>query len=216
MAAEYRRQRVARAPKLSADVERALTRHRERIAERQAVKTADALVRMVDDLGFCFAFTSEAAYPIPAAFDHLDARSDSRKWEWMWPWKDELAEAKKLYYGKLLVKKPTFVSMKMLPVFYATFGRAGETDDHVDDVRAGRLTDLARRVVEYLAHRGETQKKRMRADLGIESKEGAAISNGPSRTCSGSCTSPASRRWGSAATTTTTRTTSSCGAIPRR
>src|SRR5206468_8167666 len=38
--------------------------------------------------------------------------------------------------------------------------------------RAGRLSDLARRVVEYLAHRGETQKKRMRADLGIESKEG--------------------------------------------
>jgi uncharacterized protein YcaQ len=90
----------------------------------------------------------------------------------MWPWKDELPEAKKLYYGKLLVKKPTFVAMKMLPVFYATFGRAGEADDHVDDVRAGRLSDLARRVVEYLAHRGETQKKRMRADLGIESKEG--------------------------------------------
>src|SRR5205823_2692586 len=53
-----------------------------------------------------------------------------------------------------------------------TFGRAGDTDDHIDDVRAGRLTDLAKRVVEYLAHRGETQKKRMRADLGIESKEG--------------------------------------------
>ena len=49
---------------------------------------------------------------------------------------------------------------------------AGEADDHLEDVRAGRLTDLAHRVVEYLAYRGETQKKRMRADLGIESKEG--------------------------------------------
>jgi hypothetical protein len=62
--------------------------------------------------------------------------------------------------------------MKMLPTFYATFGRAGEEDDHLEDVRAGRITDLARRVVEYLSHRGETQKKRMRADLGIESKDG--------------------------------------------
>jgi uncharacterized protein YcaQ len=70
------------------------------------------------------------------------------------------------------MKKPTFVSMRMLPTFYATFGRAGEDDDHLEDVRAGRLTDLARRVVEYLQHRGETQKKRMRADLGIESKDG--------------------------------------------
>ncbi len=64
------------------------------------------------------------------------------------------------------------MSSARLPTFYATFGRAGETDDHLDDVRAGKLSDLGRRVVEYLQHRGETQKKRMRADLGIESKEG--------------------------------------------
>jgi DNA-binding Lrp family transcriptional regulator len=149
-----------------------LGRHRERIAARNRVKTADALVRMVDDLGFCFAFTGEAAYPIPAAFDHLDTRSESRKWEWMWGWKDELAEKKRLYYGKLLVRKPTFVSMKVLPTFYATFGRAGEPDDHLDDIRAGRLSEIARRVLEFLTQNGETQTKRMRAALGITSQEG--------------------------------------------
>src|SRR3989441_3580968 len=174
MAAEYRRARVPRAPTITPQMERAFDRHRERIAGRHTVKTADALVRMVDALGFCFAFTAESAYPIPAAFDHLDTRSDSRKWEWMWGWKDELAEKKRLYYGKLLIRKPTFVSMKMLPVFYATFGRAGEPDDHLEDVRAGRLSDVARRVIDHLAQRGETQTKRMRADLGITSKEGKA------------------------------------------
>jgi uncharacterized protein YcaQ len=92
----------------------------------------------------------------------------------MWGWKDELAEHKRLYYGKLLVKKPTFVSMKMLPTFYATFGRAGEADDHLDDVRAGRLSEIARRVIEFLAQNGETQTKRMRAILGITSADGKA------------------------------------------
>jgi len=92
----------------------------------------------------------------------------------MWGWKDELAEEKKLYYGMLLSRKPTFVSLKLLPVFYATFGRAGEPDDHVADVRAGRLSDLARRIIEFLAQNGETQTKRMRAELGITSKEGRA------------------------------------------
>ncbi len=150
----------------------ALEAHRAKVERAHRVRNATQLVAMVDAVGFCFAFTGESAYPVPACFDHLSTNDDGKKWEWMWPWKDELAEAKRLYYGKLLVKKPTFVSMKMLPVFYATFGRAGEADDHLDDVRAGRLSDLARRVVEYLAHRGETQKKRMRADLGIESKEG--------------------------------------------
>ena len=156
----------------TASLEDQLAAHRAKVERAQRVRNATQLIAMVDAVGFCFAFTGESSYPVPACFDHLSTNDDSKKWEWMWPWKDELAEAKRLYYGKLLVKKPTFVSMKMLPVFYATFGRAGETDDHLDDVRAGRLSDLARRVVEYLAHRGETQKKRMRADLGIESKEG--------------------------------------------
>ena len=146
--------------------------HRAKVQRAHRVRNAAQLVEMVDAVGFCFAFTGEAAYPVPACFDHLSTTDDGKKWEWMWPWKDELPEAKKLYYGKLLMKKPTFVSMNTLPTFYATFGRAGEPDDHLEDVRAGRLTDLARRVVEYLQHRGETQKKRMRADLGIESKEG--------------------------------------------
>ena len=149
-----------------------LEAHRLKLERAHRVKTADQLVKLVDTLGFCFAFTGERSYPVPAAFDHLETRSEHKKWDWMWPWKDELPEKKRLYYGKLLVKKPTFVSMKVLPVFYATFGRAGEADDHLDDVRAGRLSEIARRVVEYLATHGETQKKRMRADLGIESKEG--------------------------------------------
>ena len=157
---------------LPRDVERALVRHREKVAAKHAVRTADGLVRLVDSVGFCFAFTGESAYPVPAAFDHLDTRSDSRKWEWMWGWKDELAEEKRLYYGKLLVRKPTFVSMKMLPTFYATFGRAGEPDDHLDDVRAGRLSEIARRVIDFLAQNGETQTKRMRSALGITSQEG--------------------------------------------
>ena len=175
MTAEYRSTHVALKTRASAapqGVERALERHRERIAARHQVRTADGLVRMVDELGFCFAFTSEAAYPVPAAFDHLATRSESRKWEWMWGWKDELAALKRLYYGKLLVRKPTFVSMSMLPTFYATFGRAGDPDDHLDDVRAGRLSEIARRIIDFLAQNGETQTKRMRAALGITSADG--------------------------------------------
>jgi len=163
---------MARTATLPREVERVLTRHRQKVGARHAVRTADALVRMVDDLGFCFAFTGESAYPVPAAFDHLDTRSDGRKWEWMWGWKDELAANKRLYYGKLLVKKPTFVSMKMLPIFYATFGRAGDADDHLEDVRAGRLSEIAHRIIDFLAVNGETQTKRMRSALGITSQEG--------------------------------------------
>ncbi|TMF67966.1 MAG: hypothetical protein E6I20_00945 [Chloroflexi bacterium] len=156
----------------TSSLEDRLAAHRGALTRRHRVRNADQLVAMVDELGFCFAFTESGDVPVPACFDHLSTNDQDRKWGWMWGWKDELAEAKRLYYGRLLAKKPTFVAMRMLPVFYATFGRAGEPDDHLDDIRAGRLSDVARRVVEFLAQRGETQTKRMRAELGISSQEG--------------------------------------------
>ena len=148
-------------------------RHRDTIKRAHRVRNAEQLVKLVDSLGFAFAFTLRTGdAPIPACFDHLSTNDTDRKWKWMWGWKDELPEEKKLYYGVLLARKPTFVSMKLLPTFYATFGRAGESDDHDAEVRAGRLSDVARRIIEFLAQNGETQTKRMRAELGITSKEG--------------------------------------------
>jgi hypothetical protein len=153
----------------------AAERHRANLLKAHRVRNAAQLVQLVDTVGFAFAFTLRTGdAPIPACFDHLSTKDEGRKWGWMWGWKDQLAEDKRLYYGMLLARKPTFVSLKMLPAFYATFGRAGEPDDHVDDVRAGRLSDVARRIIDFLAQNGETQTKRMRAELGISSKEGRA------------------------------------------
>ena len=158
-----------------ADLERRVAAHREAVRGRHRVRNAAGLVSLVNGFGFAYAFTVRAGdAEIPACFDHLSTTDTDRKWGWMWGWKDELPEEKRLYYGVLLARKPTFVSLAMLPTFYATFGRAGEPDDHMDDVRAGRVSDVARRIIEYLAQNGETQTKRMRADLGITSKEGRA------------------------------------------
>ena len=156
-------------------VEKAIAAHQEKVLKAHRVRNAGQLVELVEALGFAFAFTLRTGdAPIPACFDHLSTNDEGRKWGWMWGWKDELAEEKKLYYGTLLARKPTFVSMKLLPTFYATFGRAGEPDDHLDDVRAGRLSDVARRIIDFLSQNGETQTKRMRAELGITSKDGRA------------------------------------------
>ena len=150
-----------------------LEQHRAAITKKHRVRNADALVKLVDDLGFCFAFTLRTGdAPLPAGFDHLSTNDEGRKWGWMWEWKDELAAERRVYYGTFLVRKPTFVSLGWLPTFYATFGRAGEPDDHLEDLRAGRLSDVSRRIVDFLAASGETQTKRMRAALGIVSKEG--------------------------------------------
>lgn len=149
-----------------------LEQHRASITKRYRVRNGDQLVSFVDEVGMCFAFTAADGLPIPGCFDHLSTSSTDRKWGWMWGWKDGLPEEKRLYYGPILARKPTFVSMRLLPVLYATFGRAGEPDDHLEDVRAGRISDLGRRIVEHVTQRGESQTRRMRAQLGIASKEG--------------------------------------------
>jgi hypothetical protein len=149
-----------------------LERHREAITRQGRVRNAEQLVKLVNELGMCFAFTPAEGLPIPACFDHLSTSDEMRKWNWMWGWKDELAEEKRFYYGPVLARKPTFISMKMLPVLYATFGRAGEPDDHLEDVRSGRMSDIGRRVIEFVTQKGESQSRRMRAELGITSKEG--------------------------------------------
>ncbi len=151
-----------------------LEKHRAAITAKHRVRNAAQLVKMVDAVGMCFAFTAADGLAIPACFDHLSTSDTDRKWGWMWGWKDELAEEKRVYYGPILARKPTFVSMRLLPVLYATFGRAGEPDDHLEDVRAGRISDIGRRIIEYLRAQppGGSQTRRMRAELGITSKEG--------------------------------------------
>lgn len=164
--------RVSRSAR-DAELDARLESHRAGLTKRYRVRSADQLVKLVDEVGFCFAFTLRTGdAPLPAGFDHLSTNDEGRKWGWMWEWKDELAAERRLYYGTLLVRKPTFVSLRMLPTFYATFGRAGEPDDHLEDVRAGRLSDISRRIIDFLGASGETQTKRMRAALGIVSKEG--------------------------------------------
>ena len=149
-----------------------LERHRARLRKDHRVRNAGQLVSFVNDVGFCFAFTAAEGLPIPACFDHLSTNDEDRKWGWMWGWKDELAEEKKVYYGPILGRKPTFVSMRTLPVLYATHGRAGEPDDHLEDVKAGRISEIGRRIIEHVTVKGESQTRRMRAELGITSKEG--------------------------------------------
>ena len=155
-----------------AALEDVLERHRARLTKDHRVRNGAQLIEFVNDVGFCFAFTAAEGLPIPACFDHLSTNDIDRKWGWIWGWKDELAADKKLYYGPILWRKPSFVSMKFLPLLYATHGRAGEPDDHLEDVKAGRLSEVARRIIEHVTVKGESQTRRMRAELGITSKEG--------------------------------------------
>ncbi|HEX9531259.1 MAG TPA: hypothetical protein VGA58_00575 [bacterium] len=117
------------------------------------MRTKRAALAFVDRVGFCYAFTGGPG-GLPGLFDVLATRSIDRKWEWAWQWKDDLASDKKLFYGKVIRRKPTYVSLRYVPYFYALTGNVGAHDDHLQAYREGRLSLLAKDIYEYLRAHG--------------------------------------------------------------
>ena len=71
-----------------------------------------------------------------------------------WSWKDEMLSQRRWYYGKLLRGKATFVSLPVLPYFYALTERVAELDDYRLAYEAGHLSQEARVVADVLYTQG--------------------------------------------------------------
>jgi len=128
----------------------AITRHRRAVLRPYRVRDRRGALRFINDLGFCFAFTGGPG-GLPGLFDALATRSTDRMWSWAWRWKDELATGRKAYYGKAIRRKPSYISLGMLPAFYALSGNTGEPDDHLQAYREGRLSLLAKTLCEAIS-----------------------------------------------------------------
>jgi len=80
-----------------------------------------------------------------------------------WNWKDTLPTRREVYYGKLLRKKATLVSLALLPYFYALSGNLGDLEEDVRaPYEAGRLNNDARLVYEALLRGGAMTTNQMR------------------------------------------------------
>lgn len=72
-----------------------------------------------------------------------------------WRWKDEALDQRIWYYGKILRRRATFISMATAPYFYVLTENYGSMeDDHLLAYESGRLTQAAKQVYEALLDRG--------------------------------------------------------------
>ncbi len=130
-----------------------IVRYRRATVGRHHVRTKSAALRFVNAVGFCYAFTAGPG-DLPALFDVLDTRSMARRWSWAWQWKDELASDRRLFYGRIVRRKPTLISLQYIPHFFALSGNVGEPDDYLQAYHEGRLGRLAKDVYEHLSEHG--------------------------------------------------------------
>jgi uncharacterized protein YcaQ len=71
-----------------------------------------------------------------------------------WSWKDQMLDQRRWYYGKLLRGKATFVSLGVLPFYYALAPRLADLDDYHEAYHAGHLTHEAKAIADILLKRG--------------------------------------------------------------
>ena len=72
-----------------------------------------------------------------------------------WRWKDEALGKKKWYYGKILRRKATMISLDVAPYFYALSENYGSPEeDYLLAYEEGRLTQAAKQVYEAILQEG--------------------------------------------------------------
>jgi len=72
-----------------------------------------------------------------------------------WRWKDNALGKRKWYYGKILRRKATMISLEAAPYFYALSENYGSPDeDYLIAYEAGRLSQAAKQVYEAILKEG--------------------------------------------------------------
>jgi hypothetical protein len=144
------------------------TRYR-RTPER-AVSSPDEALAFVNDLGFCF-FWPIIDIEMPSLFHAIAGRARDVPDEHgdpdggrCWSWKDDALGKRRWYYGKLLRRRATLISLDLLPYFYAASENFGDLMDYLDEYRDGQLTAEAKDIYEALLERGPLDTIRLRRE----------------------------------------------------
>lgn len=149
--------------------------HTFRLEPGTRLTSLDEAVRYINERGFIFfwpykgflfpSLWTAVAGDRPVADEHDDPGHVT------WGWKDSLLGKKQVYYARVLRKRNTFLSLDLLPYFYALSPNYGSPEeDYLIDYEAGKLTAEARAVYEALLDQGPLDTVALRKAARLASK----------------------------------------------
>ncbi len=127
------------------DVERWRERAHKR-SPHHTVSTKRRALNFINTVGFCLVFRADGD-EVPSLWHAVHGnpktvpgRADSAKSAsaFLWEMKHVLPSERLVYYGKLLMNRPTMLSLDILPYFYALSGRTGDRDEYIHCSNAWR------------------------------------------------------------------------------
>ena len=137
------------------------------------IRTEDQALYFLNDVGCAFLFPQERVM-LPSLWEAINGRARNipghhhdHALSLTWQWKDSLPARKAVWYGKLVRGKPTFVSLDLLPAFYALSSNYGELDDYLEQYADGRMSKEARTVYETLLASGPSSTNALRKATGM-------------------------------------------------
>jgi len=147
---------------------------------RLRLRNSQQALDFINDVSFCFLFPMKGV-EMPSLWEAIcggiraiPVHHDDVELGYAWHWKDELPSRGLVFYGKLLRKKPMFISLDLLPHFYALSENYGDIEDYLSEYEAGRLSAEAKRVYEALLEHGPLPTSRLRREARLGGKSNAA------------------------------------------
>jgi hypothetical protein len=144
------------------------------------LRSAGEARRFVRRIGFCLFWPAQGielpnllqaiagnARPLSAGYDDPAIGKS-------WNWKDDSLDKRWWYYGKLLRKRATLVSLELLPAFYALSENYGEPQDYLVEYQEGRLSSEAKAVYETLLENGPLDTVRLRKEARLTAAQAKA------------------------------------------
>jgi len=153
-----------------------------RIAPSLQLRTQQDAIDFVDERGFIFFWPiTNIIFPSlwvakagnrPVADNHDDPGHIT------WQWKDNLLGSRVWYYGKIIRKKATMISLKIATYFYALSENYGSPEeDYLTLYEQGRLTLEAKTIYKVLLEQGALDTITLRKATHLSSRESEARFN---------------------------------------
>lgn len=144
------------------------------------LRSIQQALQFINEVGFCFLFPARRV-EMPSLWEAicgetrpLPAHHDDVELGYAWNWKDELPSRDLVFYGKLVHKKPTLISLDLLPHFYALSENYGDMEDYLLEYQDGKLSEEAKHVYEALLQHGALPTSNLRRKAGLAGKDNAA------------------------------------------
>ncbi len=144
------------------------------------VRSVPEARRFVRQVGFCLFWPTEGVempnllQAIAGNGRPLTAGYDDPAIGRSWNWKDEALDQRWWYYGKLLRRRATLVSLELLPSFYALSENYGDARDYLVEYEEGRLSAEAKAVYEALLENGPLDAVRLRKESRLAATQAKA------------------------------------------